>query len=135
MARSREPTPKQQAFARAVASGMNPSEAYRAAGYSCNMPANHVRREAYRVLHAPNVSRLIARLKAEAEERAVWSRQTAIDRLADVNARAYRRIAGTPPERALERSDVAAFFGSVDRLDAMAGGDGAQGAPRVVDDL
>lgn len=127
------PTPKQEAFARFVVSGMNPSEAYRAAGYSCNMAPNHVRREAYRVLHRPNVSQLVERLKAEAESSAVWSRELAIERLSDVNARAYSRIVGTPPDRQLERASASAFFDSLDRLNDMCGVGAPKGdAPCIV---
>lgn len=113
----RGPTPKQEAFARAVVAGMNPSEAYRSAYDSGRMSAATVAREAHRLLSHPKIAPIIEEGRREAAEKALWSREEAIERLQAVNDACYRSIA----ERGDLRRDVtSAFFGSLDRLNELA---------------
>lgn len=113
------PTSKQLAFANAMVAGMNPSEAYRAAGYSCNMSAASIKREAQSLLRNPNVAPTVERGRIAAAKSAAWSRETAIERLQDVNAAAYCRMMDKGPEIGFQRADSAVFFDSLDRLNRM----------------
>lgn len=128
------PTSKQLAFADAIVSGANPSEAYRAA-YSCGrMSASSVAREAQRLMSNPKIAPIIDKGRRAAARRAAWSRETAIERLEAVNAVSYSRMMETGPQNGFQRADSMAFFGSLDRLRAMTEGcDAGGGAPVVVD--
>lgn len=126
-------TPKQQAFANAIVEGMNPSEAYRAAGYSNRMSAHAVTVEAQRLLKHPVISRAIESGKEEAARKAAWSRETALERLQDVNGIAYGAI---KEKGRIQRDTANAFFGSLDRLNDMTDVSNAkQEAPRIVIDI
>lgn len=127
-------TPKQRKFADGIVGGLNPSEAYRAA-YDCSrMRPATVATEAQRLMVNPNVAPIIERGFEAAAKSAVWSRETALRRLEAVNLDTYRRITETGRESALDRAASDAFFKSLDRLEAMAGGGDARG-PVVVDDI
>lgn len=106
----------QRAFALCMVRGMNPSDAYREAGYSCNMSAASIKREAYKLSHNPNIAPIIESGVASATEKAVWTRKKAIERLCNVNSMAYAEILG---EGLKSRVSVNAFFDSLDRLNDL----------------
>lgn len=85
-------TPKQQKFAEHIAMGLNPSDAYRAAGYTADK-AETVATEAYRLLHHPQVSPIIDQMRRESLNGAITTRRTLLDRLEAVNRKAYEEIA------------------------------------------
>lgn len=109
---ARQPTPKQLAFARNIISGMNPSEAYREAGYRCGKPST-VAKEANRLLHNPNVSPIIDKGREEGRKRAQWTLETELERLRAVNDRSFEAITSGG---GIRRDESTAFFGSLDRL-------------------
>lgn len=111
-----KPTSRQLAFANAIIEGKNPSDAYRAA-YSCEgMSPTSIAREAQRVLKNPNVSPIIATGREQAKQAALWSRKTAIERLADVNAISYKALKKDGFKTA---SIASTFFQSLDRLNEL----------------
>lgn len=86
-------TAKQAAFARAIVSGLNPSEAYKAAGYStAKMKPASVAVEAQKVLKNPNVSLMVRDGLNSAATAAVWSRVEAVKRLEAVNWKCLEEI-------------------------------------------
>lgn len=109
-------TPKRMAFVNAIVSGMNPSEAYREAGYSCRMGARAVAVEANRLLRNPDISLAVMHGQAEAVKRALWSRETALERLDEVNRIA---LEGMRETGLTGRDNVSGFMESFDRLQAM----------------
>ena len=113
------PTARQERFARCVVEGMNPSEAYRAAGYSTGgMSAASVATEASRLMGNPNVSPIIEKGRADAMESAVWCRERAIERLQAVNDACYSRLVGGDGER-LDKDALGGFLGTLDKLNAL----------------
>lgn len=67
-------TPKRQAFINAIIQGLNPSEAYRAAGYSCNgMSSASIANEAYKLIKNPDISPIIEERQREAAEKVDFS--------------------------------------------------------------
>lgn len=86
-------TAKQAAFARAIVAGLNPSEAYKAAGYStAKMKPASVAVEAQKVLKNPNVSLMVRDGLNSAATAAVWSRVEAVKRLEAVNWKCLEEI-------------------------------------------
>ncbi|WP_304597295.1 terminase small subunit [Adlercreutzia caecimuris] len=124
-------TGKQEAFANAIVAGASPLEAYRAAGYSQRMAPVKQSIEAQKIMRKPNVALVIENARAEAARNALWSRETAIERLQRVNDVSYSLIDNTGPHGRLERSAVQAFMESADRLNALCGVGGcdAEDAP------
>jgi hypothetical protein len=90
-ARLHMPTSKQRKFALGIIEGLNPSEAYKAAGYSADNPAT-VATEAKRLLENPHISPIIQAGKKQAMVDAVWSRKVAIERAQAVQDRAYNQL-------------------------------------------
>lgn len=129
-------TPKQQAFANAIIYGMNPSEAYKTAGYSCaKMSAASIKKEAQKLLNHPNISPTIENATREATEKAVWCREIAIERLQTVNDEAYRIIKNKAAEKDYIAKDAAsAFMESLDRLNKLCNVEGNEidQAPELV---
>lgn len=115
-------TPKRRAFVNAIVSGMNPSEAYRAAGYSERMGARSVAVEANKLMRNPDISLAILKGQAEAVKKAIWSRETALERLDEVNSIALGAMRETG---VTDRDNLAGFTASFDRLEAMTDGGGA----------
>lgn len=112
-------TPKQRAFAEAIVAGLNPSEAYRAAGYSPRMSAASVAREAQRLLSHPNVSPIVERGRRRASEGAEWSRAKAIERLGAINDAAYGALVAIAAGERFDNAARGAFFDSLDRLNEL----------------
>lgn len=111
-------TPKQQAFTDAIIAGSNPTAAYRAA-YNCeNMSASSVNREALRLVNHPMITPLIEAARRKASETALWSRQTAIERLAAINSVSYTHMM---KNGYTDRESAGAFFQSLDRLNELTG--------------
>lgn len=124
-------TAKQEAFANAVIAGASPVEAYREAGYSQQMSKAAQSVQAQKLLKKPNIALKIETARAEAAENALWSRETAIERLQTLNDVSYSRLAETGPENGLRRPDVSAFLESLDRLNDLCGVDGPEAAGNV----
>lgn len=114
-------TPKQRAFANAIVSGMNPSDAYAHAGYSMRGSAATVAREAQRLLSHPTISLIIEEGRESAAKGAQWSRRMALERLFAVNSIAYSDIRENGLTSSLAASS---FFKSTELLNEMVhGGD------------
>lgn len=115
-------TPKQKAFADAIISGLNPSEAYIEAGYSSNMRPASIKREAQKLLKNPNIAPLIEKGQKEATKAAIeartWSLELAIERLTSINERAYKHLIKSG---FISRDALNAFFNSLDRLNDLSG--------------
>lgn len=108
------PTPKQEAFARNVVEGMNPLEAYKAAGYKADGATGAT--EAHRLMKNPDIAPIIEKGKREAMSRASWSRREAIERMRAVNDAALSSIAGGE----MGANVLKAFFDSAAALDRLA---------------
>ena len=76
-------TPKQEKFARLVASGMKQVDAYRDAYDTQTTNKNSQRVRAYVESTKSNVADMIEELKARAERNVVWTRQMAVEALLD----------------------------------------------------
>jgi hypothetical protein len=76
-------TPKQEKFARNVASGMKQVDAYRDAYDTKTTNKNSQRVRAYVESTKSNVADMIADLKARAEQGVVWTREMAMTALLD----------------------------------------------------
>jgi hypothetical protein len=74
-------TPKQEKFARNVASGMKQVDAYRDAYDTQTTNKNSQRVRAYVESTKSNVADMIEELKARAERNVVWTRQMAVEAL------------------------------------------------------
>lgn len=78
MTKPRKPTPKQEAFARAVASGKSLADAYRSAYSTAKMKPETIRKAAHELAQHSNVSPLIEKYREEIErktiEAAVWTK-------------------------------------------------------------
>lgn len=109
-------TPKQERFAQGIISGLNPSEAYRQAGYKAGNAAT-VATEAQRLLNNPHISPIIEQGRREAMTNAVWNRTTAIERLQTVNDKLYKKIAD---DEDMSRDTLRAFFDSTKLLNDLA---------------
>lgn len=109
-------TPKQEAFARGIISGLNPSEAYKAAGYKVGNSAT-VATEAQRLLHNPNITPIIEAGRREAMTNAVWNRSIAIERLQTVNDKLYKQI---EEGEDMSSATLRAFFDSTKLLNDLA---------------
>lgn len=114
-------TAKQEAFANAVIAGASPVEAYREAGYSQRMSRAAQSVEAQKLLANPKISLKIEEARAEATEYALWSRETAIERLQGVNDASYSHLVETGPEGRLDGPAVRAFMESLDKLNELCG--------------
>lgn len=120
-------TPKRKAFVNAIVSGMNPSEAYRAAGYSERMGARSVAVEANKLMRNPDISQAVLQGQAQAVKDALWSRERAIERLSEVNGISLQRMRETG---VTDRDNLAGFTATLDRLEAMTdGGNPASDVP------
>lgn len=106
-------TPKQEAFARNIVRGMNPKEAYEAAGYKAR--GHTASNEAQRLLKNPYVSRMIEEGKRLADNGAAWDREKAVYRLVSVNTASFSAIM----RGSIGTNEVKAFFASEERLGAL----------------
>lgn len=132
------PTAKQTAFADAIIAGMAPSEAYRAAGYSCNMSAASLSREAHKIRQHPTVERMVAKARAKAARRAQWTLDKAVERAQALNDAAYSEvrqlgiIQGSQAWRALmDSTDALNRYTGVDREIEKAGEECREGLPFI----
>jgi type II secretory ATPase GspE/PulE/Tfp pilus assembly ATPase PilB-like protein len=76
-------TPKQEAFAQAVASGMNQSDAYRLA-YNAKGKAAGINVSACKLMADPNVSLRVSQIRAKGAERAAVTLEGHLQTLADL---------------------------------------------------
>lgn len=120
MAKAKDLTPKRQLFAEKIIAGLNPSEAYRAAGYSCaRMSDNAVAVEAQKLLANPNISLMIEQGRKAAAEAVQWTLDKAVERTLRVKDQAYDEI---DRYGFVEKSPgPKAFFDSIDRLNKYTG--------------
>lgn len=109
-------TPKQHKFAAGIVAGLNPSEAYRAAGYAAKNP-DTVAHEAQRLLNNPHISLIVEQGKKEAMTKAIWTRRRAMEQLRAINDQLFREIT---ERRDLSSPTLRAYFDSCDRLNALA---------------
>lgn len=125
-------TPKRQLFAEKIIAGLNPSEAYRAAGYSCaRMSAKSIANEAHKLVNHPDISPIIEEGRKAAAEAARWSLAMATERMQAVNDRAFLEITALG---FIEKSPgPKAFFDSADRLNRYTGVDREMDSPAVED--
>lgn len=110
-----KPTPKQEAFARGIISGLNPSEAYKAAGYKAANGAT-VATEAQRLLSNPHIAPIIAAGRQAAMNKSVWSRATALERVQAVNDALYKKITD---DGEINRDTLRAFLDSAAMLNDL----------------
>lgn len=84
-------TPKQESFARFIVEGMNPSEAYKAAGYKAKKPET-VATEAKRLLNNPQITPIIEKLRSEAMKQSAWKLADAIDQVKQLTDKAFHEL-------------------------------------------
>jgi phage terminase small subunit len=80
-------TPKQEAFAQAVASGINQSDAYRQA-YNAKGKASGINVSACKLMANPNVAQRVAEIRAKGAERAAMTLEGHLEALAELRDRA-----------------------------------------------
>ena len=102
-------TPKQEKFARNVASGMKQVDAYRDAYNSKTSSKNSERVQAFELARNSNISDMIEELKARAERNVVWTRQMAVEALLDTYKLARDQNHATGATGALK--ELNAMFG------------------------
>lgn len=108
-------TPKQETFVRAVISGSNPSDAYRAAYDASRMSDKTVANEAYKLMQNPDIAAMIEKGEAEALDAAVWSRRIAINRLSAVNKRCFDALMGD----GISRVELGGFMDTTSMLNDL----------------
>ena len=83
-------TPRQEKFAQCVASGMNQSDAYRAA-YSCDGMADvTVNNEAYKTMQIPHISARVEHLRKPIAERVGRTLEQHIKRMDELSKKALK---------------------------------------------
>jgi phage terminase small subunit len=79
-------TPKQEAFAQAVASGMTQADAYRSAYNSDKMKPETIQNSAYKLMQDGDITARIEELRAEVAQLHLWTREDSIRALKSVIA-------------------------------------------------
>ncbi len=93
-------TPKQQAFADAILKGLQPSAAYRSAGYAdASVAVVSVRAQEY--LKKPNVRRYLSDQRRKLEEKSILSKQAILEKLSEIAC--DKEATNTDKIRAMER--------------------------------
>lgn len=110
------PTPKQLKFAEAIVSGLDPLEAYEAAGYKVGNRAT-ASREAQRLMNHPTIAPIIEDGRRRAMNDAIWTRSLELERMRVVNDQAMMKI----EEGDISANTVKVFMETCDRLHAMTG--------------
>ena len=77
-------TAKQEAFAQAIASGMNQSDAYRSAYDASNTKPDVVSVKASQLMADGKVTVRVAELQAELADKQLWTRVDSVTELADI---------------------------------------------------
>lgn len=108
-------TDKQMEFCRQVIAGRSLSDAYRHAYDADGMSPESVHVEASRLFRHPEVTLTIEQGRAELMADAKWTRARTIDRLLDINDRAYADLLDG------DRSAMGPFLQSLDRLARLHG--------------
>lgn len=108
-------TDKQMEFCRQVVAGRSLSDAYRHAYDADGMSPESVHVEASRLFRHPEVTLTIEQGRAELMADAKWTRARTIDRLRDINDRAYADLLDG------DRSAMGPFLQSLDRLARLHG--------------
>lgn len=108
-------TDKQMEFCRQVIAGSSLSDAYRHAYDADGMSPESVHVEASRLFRHPEVTLTIEQGRAELMADAKWTRARTIDRLRDINDRAYADLLDG------DRSAMGPFLQSLDRLARLHG--------------
>lgn len=107
-------TAKQDAFANAIANGMNGADAYRSSYEPKKMSDNAIYTEASLLLSNPKVSQRVAELKQQLEKRALWTREDSVRALIE----AYN-IAN-------QSNNASGMTGAIKELNSMHGFDAPQ---------
>lgn len=79
-------TPKQEAFAQAVASGMTQADAYRSAYVTNGMKPETIQNSAYKLMQDGDITARIEELRAEVAQLHLWTREDSIRALKSVIA-------------------------------------------------
>jgi phage terminase small subunit len=79
-------TPKQEAFAQAVASGMTQADAYRSAYNADKMKPETIQNSAYKLMQDGDITARIEELRAEVAQLHLWTREDSIRALKSVIA-------------------------------------------------
>lgn len=87
-------TPKQEAFAQAVAGGMNQSDAYRSA-YNAGKMKDQVIQNKASLLMKGEAGVRVAALRKQLEDKGLWTRQDSVTELADI----VRGVESKPAEK------------------------------------
>lgn len=74
-------TAKQEAFAQAIADGMNQADAYRTAYDAENMADTSIYVEASKLIDNPNVAQRVKELKSAIADRVLWTREMSVKAL------------------------------------------------------
>ena len=77
-------TAKQEAFAQAIASGMNQSDAYRSAYNAGGMKAATINVKASQLAADGKVAGRLAELRTKLQDKALWTRERSVKVLADI---------------------------------------------------
>ena len=77
-------TPKQEAFAQAVVSGLSQSDAYRKAYDAAKMKPETVQNNAYKLVGNNDVATRIAALRKALESKGLWTREKSVLALAAI---------------------------------------------------
>jgi phage terminase small subunit len=88
-------TAKQEAFAQAIASGMNQSDAYRAAYDASNTKPEVVSVKASQLMADGKVTVRVASLRKELADKHLWTRQDSVTELAEI----ARGVESKPAEK------------------------------------
>lgn len=74
-------TSKQEAFAQAIADGLNQSDAYRKAYDAEGMKPETVQNSAYKLMQNGEVTARVDELRSQLEEKALWTREMSVKAL------------------------------------------------------
>ena len=77
-------TAKQEAFAQAIASGLNQSDAYRSAYSAGAMKAETIQKRASELMANGGVAGRVASLRSQLQDKALWTRERSVQVLAGI---------------------------------------------------
>lgn len=109
-------TAKQETFVQNVVSGMSQRKAYISAGYStANKTDNYLDVEASKLFNNPKVCLRYDELMAEHKQKALWTREKAVDELLFLLERSRQEI----QENGLDASNKGAFVDAIRELNKL----------------
>lgn len=108
-------TAKQSRFVELVVMGCSPSDAYRGA-FDTKAKPETIAVEAWRLLHRnPKIAQMVEDAKREAMTDAITTRATLLERMEQVNRRAFERLTAEDAER-MDGAALTAFMKTYDVL-------------------